>query len=211
MGCDIHLYVERKVPAIGWVSLGEPEALGGRNYNVFSVLANVRNGYGFAGVPTGSGYKPISEPRGLPDDVTEEVKAASDRWDCDGHSHSWLTLREILEYDYSQETTHQGVIPFEVFKDFDERRTRWGGDRADYMEPPSWSGSVFGGGTFTIPDTEARRLIASGSVATDTSRIHVRTTWKRKYLDDMQRFLVNLLAYIKYGLDDVRLVFWFDN
>lgn len=39
-----------------------------RHYQLFSVLADVRNGYGFAGVPTGEWVKPISSPRGIPQD-----------------------------------------------------------------------------------------------------------------------------------------------
>ena len=69
MGCDIHLYVERKVPGIGWVSLEDPNehynGLTNRNYSIFAILANVRNGRGFAGIVTGTGFNPISEPRGL--------------------------------------------------------------------------------------------------------------------------------------------------
>ena len=37
---------------------------------VFAALADVRNGYGFAGVPTHEAIKPISEARGLPEDRT---------------------------------------------------------------------------------------------------------------------------------------------
>src|SRR4030095_14523751 len=67
-----------------------------RNYNTFAMLANVRNGYGFAGCDTGDGFQPISKPRGLPKDLSAEVLAISkdagdehDIWLGD-HSHSWL-------------------------------------------------------------------------------------------------------------------------
>jgi hypothetical protein len=45
----------------------------GRNYDLFAILADVRNGRGFAGVVTGTGFDPISNPRGLPRDVSNDV------------------------------------------------------------------------------------------------------------------------------------------
>ena len=51
----------------------------GRCYSLFALLANVRN---YAEIT------PISNPRGLPNDVSEIVKEMSDQWGCDGHSHS---------------------------------------------------------------------------------------------------------------------------
>lgn len=52
-----------------------PQFLNGRNYDVFSILANVRNGYGFAGVLTSSGFNPITSGRGIPDDLSDEIRA----------------------------------------------------------------------------------------------------------------------------------------
>ena len=45
----------------------------GRNYDWFSILADVRNGSGFAGVNTGQGFDVITgKPRGLPTDISDE-------------------------------------------------------------------------------------------------------------------------------------------
>jgi hypothetical protein len=49
----------------------EKEIYHERNYSLFALLANVRNS---------AGVKPISEPRGLPEDVSEIVKKISDQW-----------------------------------------------------------------------------------------------------------------------------------
>lgn len=109
MGCDIHLYVETRT-AQGWKSIdawsreeGEPRDVAhedrfytGRNYSLFEMLANVRG----AGL-----LPPISEPKGLPDDVSAEVRGTSDAWGCDGHSHSFLTLRELSGYDWGAATS----------------------------------------------------------------------------------------------------------
>lgn len=42
------------------------------NYDWFAILADVRNGIGFAGISTGEGFSVIAEPKGLPDDISEE-------------------------------------------------------------------------------------------------------------------------------------------
>lgn len=65
---------------------GHKEIRTGRNYDMFSLLAGVRD-YGDCA--------PISKPRGLPEDVSEYIKYLSDRWGCDGHSHSYYTLKEL--------------------------------------------------------------------------------------------------------------------
>ena len=40
-----------------------------RSYNTFAMLADVRNGYGFAGCRTSTGFPVIHEQRGLPEDL----------------------------------------------------------------------------------------------------------------------------------------------
>lgn len=123
MGCDIHALIERKNEHRGhdgevyrteWVNSGDPDL--GRNYELFAVLAGVRN-Y--------TGITPISEPRGLPAFVSFESYSDGERWvkwdhrsdvgkPCrafehmvemygeDGHSGSWLTLAEIKAFDLNQ-------------------------------------------------------------------------------------------------------------
>ena len=111
MGCDIHLFTEIKKSINSedkWVNVdnwrynpyykegsedGEDmlhveSIYSGRNYELFGILAGVRD------LTNDS----IDDPRGLPEDVSSVTKKASDRWDGDGHSHSWLTLRELKEY-----------------------------------------------------------------------------------------------------------------
>ncbi len=92
----------------------------GRNYDLFAILANVRNGRGFAGIKTGEGFNPISEPKGLPEDVSPEVKQSSDDWDVDGHSHSWHTVADLINYNWHQETISYGEKGkyFEFCEDF---------------------------------------------------------------------------------------------
>lgn len=118
MGTDIHLAVEARENGVwinktpfkndhGYLSNYPNGYYDDRNYNLFAILANVRNGYGSAGVITGSGFNPISSPRGVPEDADPQVR----EWALNGdHSKSYVTLKELLDYDWTQVTTKQGVI-----------------------------------------------------------------------------------------------------
>ena len=106
MGCDIHMYVEyRPKSQVGrnWLcgdifhtidplrvpSLKHMDLHGERNYDLFAVLADVRN-Y--------DNVEYIEDPRGIPNDCTEYVALEYERWDIDAHSASWFTLRELIEF-----------------------------------------------------------------------------------------------------------------
>jgi hypothetical protein len=95
MGTDIHLAAE--VFTEGRWQLVETELPDYRNYTAFAILADVRNGYGFAGFDTGEPVIPISEPRDFPDDLSDELQALLDRVDGQSiylgdDSFSWVTL-----------------------------------------------------------------------------------------------------------------------
>ena len=133
MGCDIHMHIEYKKTIDGktkWVcgdyfkanpyygvwEEEKPYALVGfcdeRNYALFSTLANVRN-YG------NTNY--ICEPKGLPSDVCEEIKKDADDWGIDGHSHSWFTLKELLDYQkLGHKVKYRGMISKEAQIALDE-------------------------------------------------------------------------------------------
>lgn len=61
-----------------------------RNYGLFGFLAGVRN---YSAIP------PLSAPRGLPADMSDDLRH---EYDEEGHSASWLSLDELLKFDYSQ-------------------------------------------------------------------------------------------------------------
>jgi hypothetical protein len=99
MGCDIHLYVERLVEG-HWQAVANPDEpdsdqyrnwlWDGRSYRLFAILADVRN-Y--------DGLEPISEARGLPEDVSEPIRQlASGAPDC--HSFTWLGVGELLDFEW---------------------------------------------------------------------------------------------------------------
>jgi len=86
MGCDIHIVWQAQNNNGMWVDIHDAPMSMCRNYDVFGVLAGVRGD-----------KAPISEPRGLPDDFKFLDK---DSWIGD-YGFSWLTVGEILDYDWS--------------------------------------------------------------------------------------------------------------
>lgn len=138
MGCDIHMFCEEQVTIkdkTEWRSAdhfkknhyfgvfeGETNELevvdlySGRNYSMFTALCGVRD-------YTDESPK-ISEPRGLPDDVTEFVKKQSEYWDCDGHSHSYVTLLDVKSFiDKNEPVKFSGLLSPTAVKEFDENGT----------------------------------------------------------------------------------------
>jgi len=109
MGCDIHAMIEKKNKLNWWINAGKPEI--DRNYQIFSVLTNVRN---YDEIPF------ISNPRGIPEDCCDEFEAWSKQWDSDGHSHSYVTLREMQDFDTEQKFQDRRLI---TGKDADGRIT----------------------------------------------------------------------------------------
>lgn len=112
MGCDIHMYVEYKNNGGSdaewrcgdYFHMFDPlstdskptriELYGERDYDLFAVLANVRN------------YEHIDyieDPKGLPRDATEFVTREYSTWGFDAHSCSYFTLRELIDYDYEHD------------------------------------------------------------------------------------------------------------
>ena len=108
MECDIHSFAERKINN-KWEKVGDHFSLSDwekkyykkekgespfdwRSYSMFAFLAGVRN-YDHC--------EPISKPKGLPKDISEEVKEEyGEGWDF--HSASHLTLTELLDFDYDK-------------------------------------------------------------------------------------------------------------
>ena len=205
MGCDIHLHVERRTDA-GWEHVpGHSDEWADpanwyhqRNYDLFAILADVRNGSGFAGAKIGDGFNPISPPRGLPNDVSDFVRSESDEWDVDGHSHSHLTVAEVLTYDWDQESVKTGL--------FDDRGDRWpNGGRAAWVQS-------FADDYKCLPSTVGEWCAAaSGPRADQYKRVTWTTTYWHCTTPEWWATVARAARLSKGALDDVRFVFWFDN
>jgi hypothetical protein len=231
MGTDIHFYVERKEGA-KWISCDtweddkyEPGNLivpyrkyfyKNRNYDLFAILANVRNGRGFAGVETGEGFNCIAEPRGLPNDMSPELQNEARRF-LD-HTPSWLLLSEIMDFDWTQETSKYGMLNALEYAEWARYNKKYG------YGPTSYSGDVWGVNVKKVHENvmaERIQEIAGGAhyqdfkdaIKTQLSNIYTRVCWKVTYARAAKDFLSEALPRLwRLGsFDKVRCVFWFDS
>lgn len=244
MGCDIHFYVERRVNG-RWVTAdkwtpnkyaseedsNEPkfeieygnQFYTGRNYDLFAILANVRNGRGFAGIKTGEGFDPISEPRGIPEDCCPEYRSAAEYYGVDGHSHSYQTVAELLAYNWTQKTRHQGYVT-------PDQWALWKNDG----KPKDWRGGVCGGSVRVVPESEMALAVKrtgveiydlaypgrgkqKESVAAVNDQVggsaYCLVDWVEPYYKSVGDFLSNCMPRLwSLGApEDVRIVYFFDN
>ena len=114
MGCDITSFVEKKnretqkwevvrdcIKVNGYMKEFHGKDLisspfDWRSYDIYGFLAGVRNR---------SCITPIVEPRGIPDDASEEIIKLYNRDPENCHSSSYLTVEELLAYDYDRSIT----------------------------------------------------------------------------------------------------------
>lgn len=220
MGCDIHFHVEKKTDQ-GWVRAepqvknedygrwdDEPEFkreefYGGRNYSLFAMLADVRNSYDL---------EPITATRGIPEDVSDDVRQEYDGWGIDGHSHSWLCLRELLTVPWHEnQLTHQGWVMPDEF----DRWDKYGRD------PESWCQGVSGRNVRHIEPDEMRESIADGTIDPHAEAgpisYYTHISWGQSWAKSAAGFMSTLVRMANVAmaegldLDSIRAVFWFDN
>ena len=209
MGCDIHLHIETKTADGTWaaVPFRDKYAQGkdkdgyaqvnydglfkdplyvGRHYNVFAVLANVRNGRGFAGVRTGSGFVPIDLPRGVPrnaspeairdytlrvvpvrSDTDERVAAAhqAEKWIASGASRWWDEKAALITHPDWHSASWLLAAELRDYN-WQQTVTQCGVvDPAQYQEfvtrgkPSGWSGGVSGGRVRHVSNADMERLL----------------------------------------------------
>lgn len=160
MGCDIHIQIEKRVNGkwerVPWVdefkrnypetyghldgALDMPALFDNRNYDLFGVLADVRNG------TWGEEHPPIASPRGWPDDMAApQICDGEPEWLGD-HSFSWVTLRELQEYPWDEPVKKRGWVSHEEAAKF----------RSDGVPPVSYSAG--GSHGEYIDWTESRRV-----------------------------------------------------
>ncbi len=190
-----------------------------RNYDWFAVLADVRNGRGFAGINTGAGFDVISEPKGVPEDACDEWKQSVENMGCDMHSKSYLTLEEFDKFNWNQMTMKYGVIPLSEYIELKDT-----GD-----SPNGWSGGISGPNIITITVNDADKIIAGENVkltgydralGIDVTKpasewkVYVGYEWPVLYSEWFKHNIegtVEPLRKLKKKHADARLVFGFDN
>lgn len=151
MGCDIHLYTEKKGNNGKWLCVDhfkltqfydEPlehadsyehiPIFDGRDYALFATLANVRNN---------GNITPISEPGGLPDGLSSFVKKEADDWGWDAHSHSWFTARELFMHKANSPNSETGYLVDSIKQRMCEEFRIWSFYSAEEKEEMLWNNS----------------------------------------------------------------------
>lgn len=213
MGTDIHGVFQRR-NNVAWEDIPSKYEQQ-RHYQLFAVLAGVRNGTGFAGCKTGEPVKPISEPRDLPkdfqvnDDDMHPIAALSimaprrqkwyekdeplEVWMGD-HSHSWLTDAEMLAwYEKAPIATKSGIFDRDDYE-------RW-----DKKSPPDFGycGGIGGANIVLVNDTDEERNANPGWT-------HIRCEWKSPLSEELAYFF-DEVKRLQDEHGEIRFVFGFDS
>jgi hypothetical protein len=231
MGCDIHLCVEQKIDG-KWVAVKRPSEdtwdygkstlfwlAGQRSYNLFSILANVRNEQDVDGCNSDKRFSPIAMPKGLPTDMSPDVQANSDDWGCDGHSHSFHLLQDLLDYDWTQTVTLRGWLSLKEYWQW----SRY--DKSHGEGPDSYCGGIGGGNIEHITQEELEAIVKpireNGNTYANQEQeldeigrsYYGLCTWEQPYYKTCRAFLSDSIPQLlRLGKpEDVRIVFWFDN
>lgn len=236
MGTDIHIRVERKNDSGKWevVKPGpQPYTYGRdgetredwptpRNYFFFALVAGVRNGTGFAGVKTHEPIVPLSEPRGLPDDMASAVDAdegyegyedadAAGVANLGDHSFTWALLSELQEKLTDAEgqlVRRTGVVDlFEL-----------AAMPTPTDQPKSWAGGVSGSRVIEIPFELAWEMSRVPSVVEEAANSGLlfvaRYEWRTPMpgcVDEAYRRLI-FEEWPKFGSpENVRVIMGFDS
>lgn len=173
-----------------------------RAYDVFAVLADVRNGVGFAGCNTGDGFQPISEPRGLPEDMDEKSR----KYLSGEHSQSWLLLSEVLATDayWNKTTKKRGWVSVEEYKLWKASGAKW---------PRNYCGDVSGGMVRHCLPHEMDRYLESGFPEAE-AHYYCPLDWEVTYRESCRALwrVIPDIERIDYRHPErIRLVFDFDS
>jgi hypothetical protein len=194
MGTDIHGWVEAKLPFYeegGWQQvIGLFWLYDVRDYDAFGCFFGVRN-Y--------AQFRPIAPERGLPADVSLEVKQDAARWGNEAFGHTWIIWDEITQIDWDEESEHVDQRVHEY------RRNQQG--ELVFTSKAWWSREF-------AERVGYEQCVEDQEQAWDLGEVvYRRVRMKRKEIkadwEVLFHFLQTLAA--RYGDDHVRLVVWFDS
>lgn len=195
----------------------------GRNYCAFAVLGNVRNGFGFAGTVTHKPITPISDRRGLPQDIDdqrlqnylEESEHLDEGWYGD-HSFSWVGLDELMAYDWEYQMDARGIVPRAAYEAL--RAGGWN-HRTSPQSHKSWPKGEWMSSGISGSDVHVQNESVPGEYITDKMRPET-THIDLDYTDtvatrcgEYYNMRLSMCELVPEGgsLKDVRLVFGFDS
>jgi hypothetical protein len=221
MGCDIHMYIERKTKK-GWQRVSEAKGVQhpyyveptepqgpddnakakvdffekktwwpGRNYALFGLLAGVRSKVFFPFIP----------PRDIPSDVSPGVKKIYERDGRSVHTPSYLTLSELISF---QDTVEDVPCWLDVSQFKKYKKTG---------EVPEDFWDVLPKGPKSISNDEMTRIM-NLSAFLDEREYFTCVVKKTPVKEISKTFWVDIVDAMKKLSKDpnnVRCVFWFDN
>lgn len=179
-----------------------------RNYDVFAILGNVRNGSGFAGTRTSSGFEPISDQRGLPYDLSQEIRDHLDRigYRVEGNELVYLGGDEDDDlYDVIEKETDgwwslgEHSLSWILLSEIDEYEWNRSVTKEGWVDPwqfeifrregqpHGWSGGISGMGVEHISDTQMAEMIDSGEIIFEGDEKDVSPFQGRRYTTSLQR------------------------
>ena len=137
-----------------------------------------------AGVRNYADCKPISETRGLPEKLSWQAKESLEKWGLDAHSKSWLTVKDFKNHDWELESTDGRIstIDKETGKELSKS------SYTHLMDDPE----------------EVKKRNVELKYLTRKAKDLIPFAWKC-FIDYMKALAE------KYGDENVRIVFWFDN
>lgn len=230
MGTDIHIAIQVREPGGPWTSVKyqtalydfekeegkkpvpgipvAPDNFRSRNYDLFGILADVRNGTGFAGVVTGSPWPTIAPQRGFPEGYAPEDEPEDAGYTDEGprymgdHSFSWVTLEELKAYRWDEVThTSKGVVDVSTF------------EKLKPGEPPSnYSGGVWGP-KVVVYDIPEYHLAKKAGTLPEPENTFITMYWQetaREATGDWPGQVIWWLEELAAGRE-LRLVFGFDS
>lgn len=225
MGCDIHIVIQRQDETGAWQNVQwqaapwnenqkllsgvpvAPDVFDSRNYDLFGILADVRNGRGFAGIQMGEGWPSIAPERGLPEGFSENAIAPDPQYPEEGpkylgdHSFTWVSLDELKAFPWdTSESWLYGCVPADEY----ERLS------ADGKGPTSYSGGVSGLGIH-VYEPDAYKKAKAMKVLPE--RPYVRMGWPetaREATNDWPGKVLPWLDTLAAGRP-LRLVLGFDS
>ena len=204
---DIHFFVEKKNKQDKWISADKwkykiNEETKKREYYVDQWDSFVRGG---GNEEMYEILQSISLAKGLPSDVSNKVKTESDIWGLDGHSHSWLTVSELVGHDWHKGREISGYLDSFNY---------------DYLKstglPISYRKKV----DKVISEDDMKKFLKkekdpkfSTTQKEYADLGYCKSTWMASDADRLYYFHYHVLPKIRSlgEPEDVRCIFWFDN
>lgn len=197
MGCDIHIYVEKKINGKWILAQGLVEYKGddgkitkrvpypdqfynGRNYLLFGMLTG-----GEVRAEPGIYFHDCT--KGFPDDACEEIAEIYDSWGDDAHSASWLTAKELRKINPANDK----IVIEAIVSD-----KKWDKFVASQL---------IGQPNYKLVEHFKNK---------ETKTAHKRK-WKEPIKDHISGFFekVEMIGFYDMDCDEdeIRIIFWFDN